>query len=104
MANVRLKWTLPTTRASGKPLNPADIAGVELAVSADGGASFTVSDPLVAPTKLETQFLDMDIGTWVFRGVVIDKAGKRSAGKTVTVVVPDTTPPGELVTLEAVLF
>ena len=104
MANVRLTWSLPTVRASTKPLNPADIAGLELAVSADGGANFTVTDALVPPTQLETQYLDMDIGTWVFRGVVIDKAGRRGKPKNVTVVVPDETPPGELVTFEAVLF
>jgi hypothetical protein len=102
MANVRLNWSLPTTRESGKPLNPADIAGVEIAVSADAGQNYVVSD-VVTPATLETLFTDMEPGTWMFRGVVVDVAGKRSRDKFAQVVVPDLTPPGTLVTLEATL-
>lgn len=98
MANVRVKWTLPTTRQSGLPLQVSDIAAVEIAQSADGGASFGVIDVL-PPTTLETVVQDLEPGEWFFRGVVVDKAGRRSDPKSGSVVVPDETPPGQLLTL-----
>lgn len=98
MAAVKIVWTLPTTRKpSGLPLDPADIAGVEIAGSADGGASYSVLDVL-PPTTLETTINELEPGTWFFRGVVVDKAGKRSAPKVGSIMVPDESPPGELPT------
>lgn len=98
MANVKLKWSLPTTRQSGKPLAPADIQSVELAQSADGGNSFGVIDVL-PPSVLETTVNELEPGEWFFRGVVVDSAGRRSNAVVKSIVIPDTTPPGELPTL-----
>jgi hypothetical protein len=95
MANVRVAWTLPTTRQSGKPLSPADIAGVELAQSADGGANFGVIDTL-PPTTTSTLVNELEPGDWYFRGVVIDTAGRRSSPVVKSISIADTTPPGEL--------
>ena len=98
MASVKIVWTLPTTRKpSGLPLPETDIAGVEVAASADGGASYSVLDVL-PPDVLETTVNELEPGTWFFRGVVVDKTGKRSAPKVGSIVVPDDSPPGELPT------
>lgn len=95
MANVKLEWTLPTTRfPSGRPLAVADIAAVEIAQGVDG-SSYGVIDVLL-PTQLSTVVTDLEPGEWFFRGVVIDKGGKRSAPKTGSIVVPDESGPGEL--------
>lgn len=102
MANVKLTWTLPTTRQSGRPLPVEEIAAVEIAQSADGGASFGVIDVL-PPTVLSTVVSELEPGEWFFRGVVLDKNGRRSAARTGSIVVPDETPPGELPTLTLAL-
>lgn len=93
MANVRLTWTLPTLRKSGRALDPATIQAVEIAISADAGATFTVTD-VMPPNILELLFTELEIGTWVFRGVTVDTSGRRSDPATATVDVPDETAPG----------
>lgn len=102
MANVRLRWTLPTTRTLGGPLAPGDISGVEIAVSADGGQTFAVSD-VFTPDVLETLFTEVDFGLWTYRCVVIDQAGQRSGPRYATADVPDASPPGIVPTFEAVI-
>ncbi len=102
MANVRITYQLPDTRQSGRPLPVSEISGVEIAQSADGGATFGVIDVL-PPTTLETVVTELEPGEWFFRGVVVDTAGKRSAPKFGSIVVPDTTPPGELPVLTLAL-
>lgn len=103
MANVKLTWTLPTVRKpSNRPLPVDEIAGVEIAASADGGATFAVLDVL-PPTVLETIVNELEPGEWFFRAVVVDKAGKRSAPKTGSILVPDESPPGEVPTLTLAL-
>ena len=105
MKNIELSWTLPTTRASGNPIDPATIAGVELAFSTDGGLQYTV-DKLYPPSELKALFTDVADGDWYFRGVVIDTSGRRSEEYIIVVaVVPtDDSPPGKLVTFTAVLL
>ena len=102
MANVRLRWTLPTTRTLGGPLAPGDISGVEIAVSADGGANYTVAD-VFTPDVLETLFTEVDLGTWTYRCVVIDSLGQRSGSRYATVTVVDTSPPSVVPTFEAII-
>ena len=102
MATVKVRWSLPTTRESGLPLDPADIAGVELSLSADGGANFGLFDTY-PPSVLEAQVTELEPGTWVFRGVVVDSDGRRSAPRTAVQVIEDATPPGALLTLELAL-
>jgi len=93
MANVKLVWTLPSVRLSGKPLDPATISGVEIAISSDGGENFTVTDNFPKEV-LETLFTDLEPGEWQFRGVVIDTAGRRSPEAFSAVSIEDTTAPG----------
>ena len=102
MANVRLRWTLPTTRSQGGPLPVSEIQSVEIAVSADGGTTFQVSDVFM-PSVLETLFTEVDFGLWTYRCVVIDSLGQRSVERFATADVKDTSPPGAVVTFEAVI-
>jgi len=92
--NVNVAWVLPTTRDSGKPLNPADIAGVELSISVDG-ATWSPYDTFL-PAVTETVVPEMDIGEWFFRGVVRDTNGRASSPVIDSIVIPDETPPGPL--------
>lgn len=96
--NVNVAWVLPTTRESNRPLDPADIAGVELSISADGGANWSVYDTF-PPTVLSTVIPELDIGTWLVSGRVKDTAGKFGKPKQGSIVVPDETAPGELLEL-----
>lgn len=93
--NVTVSWVLPTTRESTKPLDVAQIASVELSISADGGANWSVYG-LFTPDVLSTVVPELEIGEWSFSGVVIDTAGKRSKPKVAVAVVPDETAPSAL--------
>lgn len=99
--NVTLQWALPTTRESGKPLAASDIQHVSVEVSADAGANWSLLGTF-PPNVLSTQLTDLDFGTWVFRGVVVDTKGRPSQPLTATLVNEDTSPPSALVTLEVV--
>ena len=92
--SVNVSWVLPTTRESGKPLDPAQIAGVELSLSADG-VNFTAYDTF-AKEVLATVIPDLDIGEWFVQGVVIDTTGKRSKPTVKSIVVLDESAPGVL--------
>lgn len=77
MANVRVEWVLPTTKfPSGKPLPLDQIRGFEVAISADQGVNWAVTDEFPVDVGA-TQFTDLEPGIWAFRGVTIDKAGRR---------------------------
>ena len=92
--NVTVNWVLPTTRESGKPLALADIATVELSLSADG-VNWTAYDSF-APPVLSTVVPELEIGEWFVQGVVVDVAGKRSKPAVASIVVPDDSAPGAL--------
>ena len=98
MANILVKWVLPTTRESGKPLQIGDIKDVEILLSADGGVNFGSFGKYV-PTILETLVTDLEPGEWFFAGVVTDNANKSSKPVKTSLLVPDTTPPGTLISL-----
>jgi hypothetical protein len=98
MQTVNVSWVLPTTRESGRPIDPAAIAFVRLEISADGGANYgTVGD--FPPDVLATDVPDLEPGTWVFRGTVADTAGKASKPITASVTLADVSAPGALVSL-----
>jgi hypothetical protein len=92
--NVNVAWVYPTTRESTKPLNPADIASVEISLSADN-VNWSAYDTFPNGV-LSTVIPELDIGEWFVRGVVVDTAGKRSKPKVASIVVPDDSAPGEL--------
>ena len=91
---VNVSWVLPTTRESGKPLDPAQIAGVELALSVDN-VNFSIYNSFT-PDVHQTAIPELEIGEWFVRGVVVDTAGKRSKPVVKSIVVPDDTAPGSL--------
>jgi len=92
--DVNVSWVLPTTRKSGKPLNPADVAAVELSLSADN-VNWSAYDSFPKEV-LATVIPELDIGEWFVQGVVVDTAGKKSDPVVQSIVVPDETPPGAL--------
>ena len=99
--NVTLQWALPTTRESGKPLAVEDIQHVSIEVSANGGADWALIGTFT-PDVLSAQVTDLDFGTWLFRGIVVDTKGRPSAPLEASLVNEDTTPPSVLLNLVAV--
>jgi hypothetical protein len=98
MANLKVTWTLPTTRESTKPLNPADIRGVEIQLSADLGTTFTKLEEY-PPAVLETVITELEPGEWRVRGIVYDTNNRASKPLVATLVIPDNTAPGALTQL-----
>ena len=99
--NVNVSWVFPTTRESGKPLNPADIKAMELSISIDS-ANWTVYDTY-APAVTSTRITELEPGKWFFQGVVIDTTNRRSTPLISSVVVLDETPPSALGSLTVTL-
>jgi hypothetical protein len=99
--NVNVSWTFPTTRESGKPLNPADIKAMELSISVDS-VNWTIFDTY-APTVTSARVTELEPGKWFFQGVVVDTQNKRSAPLISSVVVPDETAPSALDSLTVTL-
>ena len=77
MSNIRLTWDHPTTRESGLPLDPADIAETQISMSADGGANWS---PIGMAGGLDAEFLitDVEPATYNFRAITIDTKGDPS--------------------------
>ena len=78
MANVRIRYDLPTARVDGKALPIDQIAGVRVLISADGGTNFGLLN-VVPPSQNEYLQTELEAGTWVFRLEVEDTNGQRSA-------------------------
>lgn len=99
MANLNIKWTLPTTKSpSGLPLDVSEIEKVVIELSADLGESYAVIGEYT-PDTLETTVQDLPPGEWYVRGSVIDTAGRPSKPKVVSIAIVDDSGPGELQTL-----
>lgn len=79
MNNVNLTWELPTARTSGKPLAAEDILHVEVSLSADEGSTFGVLGTVLSTDAQTFTQTELEDGYWVFRFVVVDKRGLRSA-------------------------
>lgn len=95
MANVRVTWTLPTVRKSGKPLNPADVKHVEVQMSADDGANYAQIG-LVPPATLELTQTELEPGRWLFRARCVDTADRAGDFVTGEITIADETAPGLL--------
>lgn len=98
MTDITVTWVLPSTRESGKPLDPADIDRVILEMSADGGVNYVGVDEF-PPSVLATTVVELEPGEWFFRGTVRDTAGRKSKPLVRSTVIADTSPPGALVDL-----
>jgi len=99
--NVNVSWAYPTTRESGLPINPADIAGMTLEMSVDNTTWSLYNN--FAANVTSTVVPELEAGEWFFRGTVQDTDGRDSAPLVASVVVPDETPPGPLANLDVTL-
>jgi len=99
--DVNVSWVYPTTRESGLPLDPADIAGMTLEMSVDGSTWGLYNT--FAANVVSTVVPELEIGEHFFRGTVLDTEGRSSAPLVGSVIVPDETPPGPLANLEVTL-
>ena len=97
MANLRINWTLPTTRESGKPLPVGEIKHVLVELSADGTNFAPVGT--FPTTVLTTEVQDVDFGEWTVKGRVVDVKDRVSQPVSASIVIVDETPPGVLPTL-----
>lgn len=100
MANLRVRWELPTTRESGNALDPADIKHVRVEMSADGTNFALVGD--FPPSVTETLIEALDTGVWTIRGLVADVNGRVSQPVVETITVDETAPNGVTFTLTLV--
>ena len=78
--NVTVSWTLPTTRVSGNPIDPNNLAGVDVSLSADGGVNFALTDTIIPTDPQEVFFPDLVDGDYAVRLVVRLVSGQASAG------------------------
>lgn len=96
MKSVQISWTLPTTRQQGGVLDLADIAGVDIEMSADGGQNFSPVGSFT-PDVLNTVVADLPFAdTYVARGRCVDNAGQAGDWTIFPFTVVDTSPPGAL--------
>jgi len=84
MTTLNISWTYPVVRdgANAVALPIDQIAGCEIAISADGGANYNVlGNPGsgVDNTVTTFQVTDAEPGSYIVRGVAIDTDGRRSA-------------------------
>jgi hypothetical protein len=100
-SNLVLSWVLPTTRASGKPLAVKDIKHVLVEISVD---NVTFGPLGTYPSDvLSTSVNELEVGTWYFRGVVVDTADRVSTPMFASYEVLDVSPPSPLGTLVVAL-
>lgn len=97
MATVRLNWTAPPTRASGKPLLPADIAGYVVEASQDGGAFVKLPDS--PANAVSRDIANVGPGSWSFRVSCFDTKNKTGAPAVGSLSIPDDTPPSAVLNL-----
>ena len=93
--DAELNRTLPTTRTSGRPITPAELAGTEVGVSSDGGQNYELlNGGAPFPTNvLQTVVPELEPGQWFFKAEWLAANGSRSARVTATVTIEDTSPP-----------
>jgi hypothetical protein len=102
MTDITLTWKLPTQRSkTGAPLSIREIDGVEIEISADKGQNWSVLNPLVPATTTQLFVPELEDGSWMFRGTVIDTRGARSEALEVKVITNETSPPMALAGMAA---
>lgn len=101
MQTVKLNWNAPTTRASGKSLDAATIAGYALGMSADGGKTYVNLTDNPASVR-ERLFTELEPGVWFFRVACFDNKNRASKFAIVSTDTDDSAP-GEVINLMAIL-
>jgi len=95
MANVRLKWTLPTPTARQKPIQHAKVE-----IRVDASLPWTVQDTVTPDVAQEILFQDPAPGTHFYRVTVVDVDGKEGVPGETSADVPFD-PPGTVTNLAA---
>lgn len=90
--SIKITWVAPTTRRSGRPLDPNDIANYVLSMRVEGAPAFS---EIARPLKSETSFsLDVsDPGLYQFSLSLVDTGGRVGTPATGQIVIPDTSLP-----------
>lgn len=91
MANVTVTFQYPAVRGSGRPFDPATVDRVDIELSADGGANYTVVGTCPRGTMSFVQ-TELEPGVWFFRGRVFDTNGRAGPYSTASVDTDDTAP------------
>jgi hypothetical protein len=102
MPGIKVDWTLPTTRESGRPLAAAEIAAVVIEVSADSGVNYSTYGQYPSD-QLTVTIPELEVGVWFVRGRVRDTDGRVSAPVAQSITLADTSPPSVLPTLTLAL-
>ena len=94
MRNVEILWEILPTRNDGSVLDVAtEVASVEVSSSSDGGTTFNVLANVV-PADPQEHTESVAPGDWIFRLVVVDTNGLRSAAHDEPFTVVDEPPSG----------
>ena len=92
MKNVKLTWTLPTTRVDGRALDPLEIKHTVIYVSLDGGLNYVELATILGTATQELVQTELDSGTYHFRAVVYDFFNSASAPAHASVDIPFAAP------------
>lgn len=87
MSTAKLTWTWPTNRVLGEALPLAQIKHLEISMSADGGDNFSglaQVPPVAGEPTGEHSVADLQPGTYMFRGVVVDTEDRNSSVEEIT--------------------
>ena len=97
---VVVTWDLPTETKNGNPLDPSEVAGVEVSLSA--GGSFAVAGTVNPADPQTWTFPDLVDGNYVIRLVVLG-SGVPDSGAVDTPVLVDSSGPGEVTNVQVTL-
>lgn len=98
MKTAVITWDLPTPNKFG-----AAIESVGVFLSADLGSNFTFIEDVLAAAPQESINGDLATGDWIVKLVVKDVDGRTSPGVDTTFLVPDESPPGDVVNVVVTL-
>lgn len=87
-ADVRIRWGWPDTRSGGRlPLPIEEVAHIRLEARVQGAPGFSEIATVTPPT-VERLLDDLASGSWEFRGIVVDSAGRESDPVTGSITIP----------------
>ena len=88
MSTAKITWVLPPKRAFA-----ADLAGVDVSISADAGVNLTPVETVAATSVQESTVSDVPAGDWLVRLIVRDVNGQPSNVVDTPFNIGDTDPP-----------
>lgn len=97
MKNIVIQWVLPTVRQQGGALSVSEIQQVDIELSADAGASYSVIG-VFTPDVLEVPVNDLPFSDqYIARGRAVDTADKVGNWREEPFVLADDSAPGDLI-------